>query len=312
MLLSSTTCKIPEPRIASVIAVLILSPDPSKSGSFARGGSNTYAAVAPARAFAIAATSSASAVATSAPNCPSGANLCASRATARTFSPRSSSVFATTDPVFPVAPITTYMSSLPKSLSLLSSTSLCLCDSVANLSSPKASAPSHLSSSQTQSPPDNPHPRVESHPFRDRSSTPFQSAPPSLSFHPPRSPDPNVANSRSPLRRRCESTPTTRHSPYSPAHSAAASPQLRPTRPASIPSRDTGKPRSRNPDDPAQSPPGLSIHRSPPNRSKPIQICRARHSPASKSARAIPETSLASVPSWICWLGYGERDKFGL
>src|SRR5258708_3303877 len=221
MLLSSTTCEIPACRTVSVIAVLILSPDASNSGSFARGGNSTYAAVAPANAFSIAATSSASAVTTSAPNLPSGANLFPSRPTARTFSPLSSSLFATTDPVFPVAPTTTYISSHHFSSSSFSAKSLrpsrlpaagrslrYLFSDLFSLT--PASALSHAPSSQTQSPPDNPHPRVESRPFPGHSSTPAHSAPPSLSFHPPRSPDPNVANSRSPLRRRCESTPTKR------------------------------------------------------------------------------------------------------
>src|SRR6266404_2497550 len=214
MLLSNTTCEIPEARIASVIAPLILSPDASNSGSFARGGSKTYAAVAPTNALAIAAASLASALTLSAPNCISCASLPASRPTARTFSPRSRNVLATTDPVFPVAPRITYISSLPKSLSFPSSTSLCLCDSVANLSSLKASALSHLSSSQTQSPSDNPHPHAGSRPSPDHSSTPAQSAPPSLSFRLQRSLAPNVANTQSPLRRHCESTPTKLHSPY--------------------------------------------------------------------------------------------------
>src|SRR5882724_6662083 len=159
-----------------------------------------------------------------------------------------------------------------------------------------SSALSHPSSSRTQSPPHTRHPHDESRPSPDRSLTLAQSAPPSPSFRPPPSPAPNVANTQSPLRRHYESIPTKPRSPYSPAHSTAANPQSHPTRPASIPSRDRATPRCRSPSDLAQSQSALSIHRAPPNHSAPIRTCPVLHNPASKSAKAIPETSHASAP----------------
>src|SRR6266481_3434862 len=53
----------------------------------------------------------------------------------------------------------------------------------------------------------------------------------------------------------------------------------------------------RNPDDRAPSPPEPLFRPSPPDRSAPIQTCRARHSPASRSATAAPGISPASVPA---------------
>src|SRR5207247_2509112 len=78
-------------------------------------------------------------------------------------------------------------------------------------------SPSALStrfSSRTQSPRDIPHPRAVPRPSRDHSSARVRCASPFPSFRPRPSLAPNVANSQSPPRRRCGSTPTTPRSLY--------------------------------------------------------------------------------------------------
>src|SRR5207245_8347090 len=77
-----------------------------------------------------------------------------------------------------------------------------------------SSAPSHRSSSQTQSPPDTPRPRAALRPSLDHSSARARCASPSLSFRPPLSLAPHAANSQSRRRRHCELTPKTRRWPY--------------------------------------------------------------------------------------------------
>src|SRR5579863_7519160 len=152
-------------------------------------------------------------------------------------------------------------------------------------------------SSRIPSPRRTPHPHAAPRPSPDHSSAPAQFAPPSPWSRPRRSLARRAANIRFPRRRRYESKPMTPRSPYSPARSATANPRSHPIHPSSIPSRDTVKPPTHNPDDRAQSQSGPSIPPLPLNHSVPIQTCRAPHSPASKSAMAIPETSRASAPA---------------
>src|SRR5258708_28279262 len=75
------------------------------------GGSSKYAARAPVRALASAAASLTFAVNASAPLRTKRCSRVASRPTTRTFSPFDSREVAITEPVWPVAPKTTYMAS---------------------------------------------------------------------------------------------------------------------------------------------------------------------------------------------------------
>ena len=82
------------------------------------GGIIAYTPFAPEKAFVSAPASVMSATKASAPFFTSGPSRCALRPTTRTWPPAASNFFATSLPVFPVAPVITYISSSVSSMEL--------------------------------------------------------------------------------------------------------------------------------------------------------------------------------------------------